>query len=198
MAPEASLQDHHSRRGPSRLSSSRLGPNLDRISSAPSALLLALFSVASLPRPRRIPSRACCLPCFASNRSSPLALTKPSERLGLASRASRPSPSSSRGLPAPSPSRPIFSSGPNVSSAPVPARSNFFLLWTIYLISRETACLQQNPPCSCFNNSTTMHRIKMILTCKMLRNLCSLIIGHSHPCLKCLKCCLFKFAQMPC
>ena len=48
------------------------------------------------------------------------------------------------------------------------------------------------------NNSTIVHQIKIIYICKMLRMSSSLIFCHSRPCLKCLKCCLFKFAQMPC
>nr|XP_040253490.2 uncharacterized protein LOC109772118 [Aegilops tauschii subsp. strangulata] len=49
-------------------------------------------------------------------------------------------------------------------------------------IIQEFTVLQKSPSCSCINNSRVVHHIKTIYICKMLINLCSLIICHFHPC----------------
>ena len=68
-----------------------------------------------------------------------------------------------------------------LTGQPVSARFYFFQICDFRIIP-GFAVLQKRPSCSCIYISQTVHRIKMIYICKMLRILCRLIICHFHPC----------------
>ena len=68
--------------------------------------------------------------------------------------------------------------------------SCFFSSLQFCPIIQRITVLQKSPSCSCINNSRIVHHIKIIYICKMLIFSSSFIICYSHPCLKCLTCCL--------
>ena len=69
--------------------------------------------------------------------------------------------------------------------------SIFFPVAANFIIYPEIASFAEKPlELHAFNNSQTVHRIKTIYICKMLRILCSFIICNFQTCLKYLNCCL--------
>ena len=58
----------------------------------------------------------------------------------------------------------------------------FFCCCEFVQLSRKLQIYRLHPHVHAFNNSTTVHRIKMIYICKMLRISSSFIICYFHPC----------------
>ena len=79
-------------------------------------------------------------------------------------------------------------SSPNQPSSPQfqPAYV-FFCVLRFVQLSRDCQFYRKTPHVHAYNNSTTVHRIEMFSTCKVLRISSSFIICHFHPMLKLFK-----------
>ena len=75
-------------------------------------------------------------------------------------------------------------------------RPVFFFVQGIFLFNQRTQFCRNTLVHHAFNNSPTVHHIKISYICNIIRILCRLIISNFHPCLTCLKCCLFNFAHI--
>ncbi|XBJ01223.1 hypothetical protein VPH35_020909 [Triticum aestivum] len=64
--------------------------------------------------------------------------------------------------------------------------------------SRVLQFCRKAPILHAYNNFSPVHRNPINFICKMFRILSSFIICNFHACLKCLKCCLFKFSPITC